>query len=113
MLQALVRLLEVLELEVQLRLHRGDLRPEMEQAYDRLKPGEMSDVVETPYSWHIIKLLARHPKTEDEDASVEIAHIMLEKVPLLPELTAEQAAKISGLPLEQVLELQKQITVQS
>ena len=29
------------------------------------------------------------------------------------ELTAEQAAKISGLPLEQVLELQKQITVQS
>ena len=73
------------------RLHLGDLRPEMERAYERLKPGEMSDVVETPYSWHIIKLLARHPKTEDEEASVEIAHIMLEKVPLLPELTEEQA----------------------
>ena len=72
-------------------LHRGDLRPEMEQAYERLEPGEMSDVVETPYSWHIIKLLARHPKTEEEDASVEIAHIMLEKVPLRPELTEEQA----------------------
>ncbi len=86
------------------RLHKGDLRPEVEQAYDKLKPGEMSDVVETPYSWHIIKLLARHPKTEDEDASVEIAHIMLEKVPLLPELTAEQARhKIENKKLREAM----------
>ena len=85
-------------------LHSGDLRPEMERAYERLKPGEISDVVETPYSWHIIKLLARHPKTEDEEASVEIAHIMLEKVPLLPELTEEQARhKIENKKIREVM----------
>ena len=86
------------------RLHGGDLRPEMERAYEKLRPGEISDVVETPYSWHIIKLLARHPKTEEEDASVEIAHIMLEKVPLLPELTAEQARhKIENKKLREAM----------
>lgn len=86
------------------RLHGGDLRPEMERAYEKLRPGEISDVVETPYSWHIIKLLARHPKTEEEDASVEIAHIMLEKVPLLPELTEEQARhKIENKKLREAM----------
>lgn len=69
----------------------GDVREEMEAAYKKLKPGEISDVVETPFSWHIIKLLARHPATETENESVEIAHIMLEKAVMLPEMTDEQA----------------------
>ena len=86
------------------RLHHGDLRPEMEKAYDKMKIGEISDVVETPYSWHIIKLLARHPKTDDEEPSVELAHIMLEKVPLLPELTEEQARhKIENKKVREVM----------
>ena len=69
----------------------GDVREELETAYRKMKPGEISDVVETPFSWHIIKLLARHPATDTEAESVEMAHIMLEKAILLPEMTDEQA----------------------
>ncbi len=75
------------------RITSGDVREEMEAAYKKLKPGEISDVVETPFSWHIIKLLARHPETETESESVEIAHIMLEKSMLFPEMTEEQASR--------------------
>ena len=71
----------------------GDVREEMEAAYRKLQPGEISDVVETPFSWHIIKLLARHPATETDSESVEMAHIMLEKALLIPELTADQASQ--------------------
>lgn len=69
----------------------GDVRYELEEAYGKLADGQISDVVETPYSWHILKLLKRNPETEEDEASVELAHIMLEKIPLRPELTFEQA----------------------
>lgn len=71
----------------------GELRQELEMAYDSLKPGEISDVIETPYSWHILKLLKRNKETEDEEASVEVAHIMLEKVIMGPILTEDDARR--------------------
>ena len=94
-------------------IHPGDIRIEMERACRSLKPGELSDVVETPYSWHVIKLLARNPAVDDEEESVEIAHIMLEKGPLLPELTPEQARrkienrKLREAMLEKFISLRK------
>ena len=72
-------------------LTEGDVREELEQAYAKMQVGEISDVVETPYSWHILKLLARHEETDEDEASVELAHIMIEKAALRPELTEAQA----------------------
>lgn len=83
----------------------GDLCAELEAAYGKLKPGDISPVVETPHSWHILKLLARHPAKGDEPETVELAHIMLEKLVLQPELTEEQARKkLSNVKVRLALE---------
>ena len=50
-------------------------------------------MIETPYSWHILKLLKRNEETEDEEASVEVAHIMMEKVIMGPMLTEDDARR--------------------
>ncbi|MFC0130993.1 molecular chaperone SurA [Massilia eurypsychrophila] len=44
-------------------LYPGDTLPEMEAVINTLKPGEVSDVVETPFGFHLIQVLAR--KTDD------------------------------------------------
>lgn len=66
-------------------IEAGDLQPAVEKAYMKLKEGEISGVVETPYAWHIVKLLKRKPANEDDDETVQLAHIMLEKELLRPE----------------------------
>lgn len=63
-------------------LVEGDVIKQVEDAYRKLKPGETSDVIETPYSWHIVKLINRNLDDDGEVESVNIAHIMLEKVPM-------------------------------
>lgn len=68
----------------------GEVIKQVEAAYRKLQPGEISDVVETPYSWHIVRLINRNFNDEGEEESVHLAHIMLEKVPLPPVLTVEQ-----------------------
>lgn len=40
-------------------LSPGDTVPEFEHAMDALKPGEISDVVQTPFGWHLIQVLER------------------------------------------------------
>lgn len=72
-------------------IRQGDVRQEMEQAYATLKEGQVSGVVETPYSWHIVKLIKRKLDEDGKCESVNLAHIMLEKVLLKPELTPDQA----------------------
>ncbi len=44
-------------------LYPGDTLPEMEAVINTLKPGEVSGVVETPFGFHLIQVLAR--KTDD------------------------------------------------
>lgn len=68
----------------------GEVIKQLEAAYRKLKPGEISDIVETPYSWHVAKLINRNFDDEGEEESVHLAHIMLEKVPLPPVLTEAQ-----------------------
>lgn len=44
-------------------LYPGDTLPEMEAVINTLKPGDVSGVVETPFGFHLIQVLAR--KTDD------------------------------------------------
>jgi peptidyl-prolyl cis-trans isomerase SurA len=57
---------------------RGQFVPEFEAAAFRLKPGEISEVIETVYGYHIIKLIARRGDFFD------VCHILIS-----PKLTQE------------------------
>ncbi|MGN6581739.1 MAG: peptidylprolyl isomerase [Bordetella sp.] len=48
-------------------LNPGQTVPAFEQAMNRLKPGEISEPIESPFGWHLIEVIARrqHDATED------------------------------------------------
>jgi peptidyl-prolyl cis-trans isomerase SurA len=50
-------------------LEPGDAGPEFDQALSTLKPGEISDVIESPFGFHILRITER--KTEDQSAQKE------------------------------------------
>jgi peptidyl-prolyl cis-trans isomerase SurA len=52
-------------------LEPGDAGPEFDQALSSLKPGEISDVIESPFGFHILRVVER--KTEDQSAQKERA----------------------------------------
>lgn len=57
---------------------RGDTNPRIEQVAFTLKPGEISDIVQTPYGYHILKLTEKRPprlETYDE-ARTEIFQLL-------------------------------------
>ena len=73
------------------RFAQGDLPKEIEDALAKLKEGETSGIIETPFDWRIIRLLKRNGSPGLEEMTVEIAQILLEKEMLNPEPSPAQA----------------------
>ena len=88
------------------RFASGDLPEPIEAVLEKLKEGETSGVIETPAAWHIVRLLKRNAATEQDEQTVEIAQIMIEKKMLEPELTSKQArAKVEAIKMKAVLKV--------
>jgi peptidyl-prolyl cis-trans isomerase D len=68
---------------------KGMMVPAFEEAAFSLKPGEISDPIQTQFGWHLIKVTDR--KTEGGVEEVKASHILLKVTP-----SEETLAKIKG-----------------
>jgi peptidyl-prolyl cis-trans isomerase D len=68
---------------------KGMMVPAFEEAAFSLKPGEMSDPIQTQFGWHLIKVTDR--KTEGGVVEVKASHILLKVTP-----SEETLAKIKA-----------------
>ncbi len=77
--------------EANVKFTKDMLPAEIAEACASLKDGEISGVVETPEAWHVVKLLKRNPQKDDEEETVELAQVKLEKELIVPEYSSEEA----------------------
>ncbi len=90
---------------------RGQMMPEFEGTAFSLNTNQVSDIVTTPYGYHIIKLYEKipaHPATlEDEVAFVPAGYIIIKKYWHGPPEAVQTAAKLSQI-IRQKLESDQQ-----